>query len=72
MKREIFYSIKTKRVSSKEVCDAVNAIPSNQHTVFCDLYEGGGIWVISSEDPKGLQKKLERILGIELGEPQYE
>lgn len=70
--KEIFYSIKTRGTSSKDICLSINTIPSTQYKTICFDYEGGGIWVKTLEDPIALKHKLERIFEIELGDPQYE
>ena len=69
--KDIFYSLKTKDISTKTICMIINDIPSNKCTVTCDDYEGGGFWIITNEDPLLLKDKLEKILKIELGDPRY-
>lgn len=69
--KDVFYSLKSKNISTKSICMRINEIPSNQCTVTCDDYEGGGFWIITSENPIALKKKIERILEIELGDPRY-
>lgn len=70
--KEIFYSIVTRGISSKAFCLSINSIPSTQFKTICTDYEGGGIWVETTEDPIALKHKLERIYDVELGEPQYD
>ncbi len=69
--KDIFYSLKTKDKSTKLICTQINEIPSNKCKVICDDYEGGGFWIVTSEDPMKLKEKLEKLLGIELGDPRY-
>ncbi len=68
---EIFYSIKTKNVSSRKICQSINKTPSNQNKIECYDYEGGGIWIKTLSNPISIQHKLERQLDIKLGDPLY-
>jgi len=69
--KDIFYPLKSKGKSTKNICIWINEIPVKECKVICDDYEGGGFWIMTNEDPLCLKEKLEKILNIELGNPRY-
>lgn len=67
--KNIYYGIKSKGVSSKNICDWTNEYHLNRSETHCYFYDGGGIFFETKENEHALKHKLEREFNIELSDP---
>ena len=58
MSKYFYGTSQNQNISTKDICNAVNSLPSNQCTTHCYDVEGGGIYVKTSENTEGLRQKI--------------